>query len=184
MCLYNSYPPQKKQRPAVIDQAVFSVLYERNLHTLWLTLLPVFIETTAISRIFECRTTGYKSVDIWKVLRPAILFKFLSDFRRSWSKFWVSTHILFDTGFFSWIFPKISVQNAAYPVFPNFFPTMQPFEYNIQNLAVILTSFPLLCTPAIRFQRSLQLHFQRRTFPTVYLYQKNERALSGNVHNN
>lgn len=121
MCLYNSYPPQKKQRPAVIDQAVFSVLYERNLHTLWLTLLPVFIETTAISRIFECRTTGYKSVDIWKVLRPAILFKFLSDFRRSWSKFWVSTHILFDTGFFSWIFPKISVQNAAYPVFPNFF---------------------------------------------------------------
>jgi len=61
---------------------------------------------------------------------------------------------------------------------------MQPSEYNIQSSAVILTSFLLLCTPALRFQSSFQLPLQRRTYLTVYLYQKNERTLSGNLHNN
>lgn len=180
MRFYDSH----KETPAVTDRAVFSVRQERNFHTLWLRLLPVFIDTTAIPRIYECRTTGYKSVCIWKVPRPASVFNVLCDFRRSWSKCWVGTQILFGTKFFSWSSSKISVQNAAYPVLPNFFLTMQPSECNIQNSAVVLTSFPLLCVPAIRFQPSFQLHLQRHTFLTIYLYHKNERALSGNLHNN
>lgn len=82
------------------------------------------------------------------------------------------------------VFPKFLSKTQPNQCCQTFFLTMQPSQYNIQNLTVILTSFPLLCTPAIRFQPSLQLHFQPRTFLTVYLYQKNERALSRNLHNN